>query len=231
MRSSIDRPTAAKARSRRLADTCGTWNRKLHYYVGLYFLFFLWLFTFTGLLLNHSSWTFAEFWPNRKVSAFERQIQRPSSPRDLEQADLEQARDIMHQLGIAGEIEWITARADSARLEFRANRPGHNFDIKADLEQARATVSVTEMNAWGIMRVLHTFTGVRAGDSRNQRDWIPTTVWALSMDAVAAGMVFMVCSGLYMWYGLTTKRAAGLAALGLGTAICGLFVCGLRWIW
>jgi hypothetical protein len=93
------------------------------------------------------------------------------------------------------------------------------------------TVSHTEINAWGIMRVLHTFTGVRAGDSRNQRDWIPTTVWALSMDAVAGGIVFMVCSGLYMWYGLTTKRAAGLAALGMGATICGLFVWGLRWIW
>jgi len=29
------------------------WNRRLHYYLGLYFLLFLWLFSFTGLLLNH----------------------------------------------------------------------------------------------------------------------------------------------------------------------------------
>jgi hypothetical protein len=163
MPSPINLPTAAKARSRRLADTCDTWNRKLHYFVGLYFLFFLWLFAFTGLLLNHSSWTFAEFWPNRKVSTFERRIQRHSSS-----GDLEQARDMMRQLGIGGEIEWITARADNARLEFRANRPGQNFDIKADLEQGRVTVSRTEVNAWGIMRILHT-TGARTGDAKRNR--------------------------------------------------------------
>jgi hypothetical protein len=32
------------------------WNRKLHYYLGLYFLFFLWLFSATGLMLNHQQW-------------------------------------------------------------------------------------------------------------------------------------------------------------------------------
>ena len=32
------------------------WNRKLHYYLGLYFLFFLWLFSLTGLMLNHQQW-------------------------------------------------------------------------------------------------------------------------------------------------------------------------------
>ncbi len=32
------------------------WNRRLHYYLGLYFLFFLWLFSATGLMLNHQQW-------------------------------------------------------------------------------------------------------------------------------------------------------------------------------
>jgi hypothetical protein len=67
-------PSAPK----RFAETFEIWNRKLHYYLGLYFLFFLWLFAFTGLLLNHS-WAFFEFWPNRKISTVERSIQAPSS--------------------------------------------------------------------------------------------------------------------------------------------------------
>ena len=37
-----------------------TWNQKLHIYLGLYFLVFLWLFAVSGLLLNHG-WQFAEF--------------------------------------------------------------------------------------------------------------------------------------------------------------------------
>ena len=59
----------------------GVWNRKLHYYLGLYFLFFLWLFALSGLLLNHSSWTFAQFWPNRQVSTFERRDPAPAGRR------------------------------------------------------------------------------------------------------------------------------------------------------
>ena len=42
------------------------WNRKLHFYFGLFLLFFTWLFAFTGLLLNHPTWSFAESWTNRK---------------------------------------------------------------------------------------------------------------------------------------------------------------------
>ena len=51
------------------------WNRRLHYYLGLYFLFFLWLFAFTGLLLNHSTWHFAQYWPERVETSYERPIE------------------------------------------------------------------------------------------------------------------------------------------------------------
>jgi len=91
----------------------------------------------------------------------------------------------MPQLGVAGEIEWAGPRSEPRRFEFRTNRPGHAYQIKADLKQGKAEVEYTKLNGWGIAHVLHTFTGVRMGESRNQRDWVFTTVWALSMDAVA----------------------------------------------
>jgi len=226
MSSVIDQAPQRKPQSRRLADTFEIWNRKLHYYLGLYFLFFLWLFAFSGLLLNHSSWRFAEFWPNRKVSTLERPIQPPPAA-----GDSEQARDLMRQLGIQGEIEWTTPRSDPGRLDFRASRPGRNAQIRADFKQGRVTVEIVEVNVWGLMRALHTFTGVRRHDARNQRDWILTTVWAFSMDAVAVGIILMVFSSFYMSWVLKPKRILGLAALGTGILICGLFVFGLRWIY
>src|SRR5579862_9001265 len=81
------------------------WNRKLHFCVGLYLLFFLWLFALSGLLLNHSSWTFAEFWTNRKETNYQHQIVPPGPE---VRGDLAQARVIMTQLGIEGEILWTT---------------------------------------------------------------------------------------------------------------------------
>src|ERR1700722_4322250 len=199
------------------------WNRKLHYYLGLYFLFFLWLFALTGLLLNHPAWTFAEFWTNRKQSVFERQIQPPRNG-----GDLDQARDLMRQLGIAGEIEWTATRSDPDIFDFRVTRPGHIFEIHADFNHRHAVVQSTGLNGWGVLHILHTFTGVRLTDARNQRDWILTTIWALAMDAFAAGLILMVLSGIYMWYGLIRKRRLGAAALALGLLTCLWFAIRLR---
>src|SRR5215468_10340954 len=102
------------------------WNRRIHYYLGLYLLFFVWLFAFSGLLLNNSGWKTFEFWEKRKESEFDRAITTPTSG-----SDLAQANDLMHQLDIGGEIEWTTSRADNNVLNFRVTRPGHVMDIKA----------------------------------------------------------------------------------------------------
>lgn len=216
---------APPAHSRRAVAVFAVWNRKVHYYLGLYFLFFLWLFSFTGLLLNHS-WKFAEFWPNRKVSVTERRI-RPPAPA----GDLQQARELMRQLGLQGEVEWTAARGDTAHLNFRVGRPGRATEVRADLVRGIARIEETKINGWGLVRVLHTFTGVRMNDTRNRRDWMLTTAWALSMDALAFGLILMVLSSLYMWYRLKSKRALGFVALLLGCLSCGFFVFGLRWIY
>ena len=59
---------AAERHGRGAPDAFFVWNRRLHYYLGLCLLFFTWLFVFTGLLLNHPRWQFAQFWPNRMQS-------------------------------------------------------------------------------------------------------------------------------------------------------------------
>ena len=203
------------------------WNRKLHFYSGLFLLFFIWLFAFSGLILNHPSWTFTEFWNNRKETNYEREI-TAFGPKV--KGDLGQAREIMTQLGIRGEILWTTTRTDPDQFEFQVRRPGHFFFIKADLARKRATVRQADVNLWGVIRALHTFTGVQMDDPRNSRDWALTSLWAFSMDAVAAGLIFIVLSSLYMWFELPQKRLAGAVVLGFGSLTCGLFCVGLRWL-
>lgn len=204
--------------------TLTVWNRKLHYYVGLYLLLFIWLFALTGLLLNHH-WKFAEFYPNRHTSNFERRIRLP-----VPSSDVEDARDIMRQLGIEGEVGAVK-RPESYRFEYNVSRPGHVYQIQTDLNLGVARVMEIEYNGWGIMRTLHTFSGASLTDTKFRRDWALTTIWAISMDAVAAGLVFMVFSSYYMWWRLPKKRTPGMVALALGTMVCGLFVFGLRWLY
>ncbi len=202
------------------------WNRKLHFYAGLFLLFFMWLFAVSGLLLNHPTWSFAESWNNRKERNYERAITFPG--REVKD-DLGQAREILGQLGIEGEILWTTTRTDANLFEFQVRRPGHFVFLKADFVNKRVSVRQSDVNLWGVIKVLHTFTGVQMDDPRNTRDWALTSLWAFSMDGVAVGLIFMVLSSLYMSLKLPQKRLPGAVALGLGTLICGLFCVGLRW--
>jgi hypothetical protein len=200
------------------------WNRKLHFYAGLFLLFFLWLFACSGLVLNHSSWRFTEFWSKRTQNSYERDIALPGPG-----GDLSQARDIMRQLGIVGEILWTTTRSDTNQFDFQVRRPGHFVFIKADLARKRVAVQQSDVNLSGVIQALHSFTGVQMDDPRNSRDWWLTSMWAYSMDAIAAGIIFMVLSSLLMWFKLPQKRTAGGVALLLGTLLCGWFCFGLRW--
>ena len=202
------------------------WNRKLHFYTGLFLLFFVWLFAFSGLVLNHPSWRFTEFWSNRAQSNYERDIAVPGPDA---KGDLGQAAEIMRQLGIFGEILWTTTRTDPNQFDFQVRRPGHFFFIKADLARKRVAVQQSDVNLWGVIRALHTFTGVQMDDPRNSRDWWLTSVWAYSMDVVAAGIIFMVLSSLLMWFKLPQKRTSGAVVLVLGTLLCAWFCVGLRW--
>ncbi len=225
MSSQLDGVMAPERRERSGADVFLVWNRRLHYYLGLYLLFFSWLFVFTGLLLNHPRWEFAQFWPNRVQSTTEQRFQVSEGT-----TDLGRARDLMRQFDIAGEILWPAAQPVDGAFAFQVSRPGAVIDVKVDLRSGRATLQRTDLNAWGVMHVLHTFTGMPAAGPRNERDWILTTAWAISMDAVAAGLIFMVFSSYIMWYRLKAKRVGGIIALVLGLVICGAFVAGFGWL-
>jgi hypothetical protein len=222
MRSPRDR--IGPERGRPVADTFVLRNRRLHYYLGLYLLFFCWLFAFTGVLLNHPRWEFAQFWSNRVQSTADHAFQISTFSDDLERA-----RDLMRQLGLAGEIQWPASQSADGPFAFQVTRPGLIIDVKADLTAGRATVHRTALNLWGVLHVLHTFTGMPAADARHTRDWTLTTVWALAMDAVAAGLIVMVFSSYIMWFRLPSKRRWGIAALLLGFAACGAFVVGTPW--
>ncbi len=216
---------AGERRTRGAVDTVLVWNRRVHYYLGLFLLFFIWLFAFTGLLLNHPRWQFAQFWPNRIQTTTEHTIAVVTAANDTDRA-----RDVMRQLGVAGELQWPATQPANGPFTFQVNRPGFNVDVKADLQAGRATVQRTQLNAWGVMHILHTFTGAPAADSRNRRDWTLTTLWALSMDAVAGGLIVMVLGSYVMWFRLRAKRIGGISALALGFISCGAFIGALRWL-
>ena len=187
------------------------WNRKLHVYLGLYFLFFLWLFCLSGVLLNHPKWRVAQFWPERSITTSQMQIAPPRST-----GDLGAARDLMDQLHISGEISGSMTRSASGGFSFRVVRPGDIYDVRADLAEGHATVNQTHVNRWGVLNMLHSFSGVRRTDPVIRPNWWLTRMWRFAMDALAAGLAFLVLSGIYMWHRNTQRRLGGVIALALG---------------
>jgi len=201
-----------------------SWNRKLHFYMGLYFLFFLWLFAFSGLLLNHGQWKFAQYWPERTESSYQRSISLAASG-----SETDQAKRLMRELGLSGEIDWPSQQPTSGKLEFAVNRPGNLNRVSVDLAEHRATVQNTRTNGWGIVNALHTFSGTRSNSPTSSRDWSFTSLWVLAMDALAAGLLVMVFSSYYMWFRFKKDHRLGGLILAAGTVSCGLFVVGLAW--
>jgi hypothetical protein len=197
------------------------WSRRLHFYLGLYFLLFVWLFSISGLALNHH-WAFADFWPSRREATAERTIARPAMA-----GDLATAQALMRQLGIEGEVNDTKREPGADRFGFQVIRPRRTVNVEADFGTGLATVKEIRVNAWGVMSALHHFTGVSMTDETRTRDWWLTRIWSLAMDAVALGLIVLVASGVYLWYHLKAKRALGLLSLGLGLATSAFFLFGL----
>ena len=128
---------------RNAANAFLVWNRRVHYYLGLYLLFFGWLFALTGLLLNHSTWEFTQFWPSRVQTTTTQVFRAPEAS-----SDLARARDLMQQFGIAGEIQWPAAHPVGGPFTFQVSRPGRTVEVKADLATGQATLQRTDLNAW-----------------------------------------------------------------------------------
>jgi hypothetical protein len=111
-----------------MGQTLESWNRRLHYYLGLYFLFFLWLFALTGLMLNHQQW-FRNLYERDQVS-HELSIDTPSGI-----TRLDQAHDVMRQLNLQGEIDFAAAQP-VWHIDFTVSRPNGAAQVRVDLNAA-----------------------------------------------------------------------------------------------
>ena len=204
--------------------TFETWNRKLHYYLGLFFLFFLWLFSLTGLLLNHGQWSIAQAANQREETRYEIPV-RPSSG----DTDLARAREMMRQLGLVGEIDLPTGPQAAGHFDFNVSRPKDASQVKVDLAQMRASVQHFDNSGWAMFRIFHTFSGSRFNAPESHRDWIVTSVWVFAMDALGAGLIVIVFGSYYMWYRFKRKNLRlGTVVLVAGYTCCAMF---LRFMW
>jgi hypothetical protein len=195
------------------------WNRKAHYYLGLYLLFFLWLFSLTGLMLNHQQW-FADLY-ERQQTSYDVRIEGLAG-----ETPIARTRDAMRQLNLRGEIDWPAVQP-AGHLDFNVSRPNGAAQVRVDVNAKKAYVREFENGHLHSFQIFHTFSGSRFNQPASGRDWVMTTVWVVAMDALAAGLIVMVLGSYYMWWRFKKRKALGIAMLSLGIVCCGVFVAGL----
>lgn len=193
-------------------------NRKLHIHLGLFLLFFIWLFSLSGLILNHGSWKFASFWNEREEASAEFTL--PQSV--LTQPDVK--IEVMKFLNFKGEIHGASSSGEN--IKFRIEAPGTVRDVNVNVATGIGTVKVLKFNFWGKFRTLHTFNGIDKGNTSQSPNWWVANIWRYAMDAIALGLIIICLSSWVMWYKIRQDYKFGLLALIIGFAMVGYFLFG-----
>ena len=197
----------------------GKWNRKIHIYLGLYMLLFLWVFSISGLFMNHPDW----FKHQGERSTKDLSVRMPDVP-----INMEKAKHIMEQLSISGEIIF-RGKQKPGQFAFIAMRPNERVFVNTNLESSVAKVTTVKAEPTAMLEGLHTFSGIRGiwGESSSVRDWLPTQIWSFCMDALCVGLIITVISSIYMAIQIKQNRIWCLVSLVLGSVICSFFIWGL----
>ena len=210
-------------RKRRFVRLYRQWNRRVHIWLGLYMVLFLWVFAVSGLFMNHPDWFAGQ--PERSV--VEQAIVMPETG-----TDLDRAHDLMGQLNLQGEVVF-RGEMPAGKFNFMALRPNLRQFVSVDVATSNATVRRADLSAAGTLGELHTFTGVRGiyGERRSVRDWLPTRVWSIGMDALSVGLILIVLSSLYMaWRRWRAERVGVIVSLVAGVGVAVYFMWGLAWM-
>ncbi len=195
------------------------WNKRVHIYLGLFLLLFLWVFSVSGLFLNHPKWFGGA--PQRETT--EQSVSMPVGGDAVSKA-----QDLMGQLDLKGEAIF-RGEQKPGQFAFIAMRPDERDFVTVNLETEVAKVTHVTGNMGQMLGNLHTFSGVRPiwGEKESVRDWLPTRIWSFSMDVLSVGLIVIVGSALYMAFRQREKRRGVVVSFLIGIALCGIFVLGV----
>jgi hypothetical protein len=195
----------------------GGWMRDLHFYLGLFVCPAILVFAVSTLLLNH---------PQRPARDAASAGTPPKQVVGIEVPDkmgtLEQARAILRQLEITGEIDYIQHDAKAERLVIPVTKPGQRIQVEIDLRARTATVERQDQGLAAALIYLHKMPGPHNAKFRG--NWVYTVWWALLADAVVYGILMLTGSGLYLWWRLKAERKLGWVLLGTGALTTVLLV-------
>ena len=188
-----------------------TWMRDLHLYLGLAAGPLVLVFAVSVLILNHPP---AGPAPPPVLSG-SGVVRIPEGIEKMEGMPRAAAgQEILAQLGVTGEIGWITYSAKQGTLTFPVTRPGRQGTVRVSLADRRATVEWTPWRFAEAVNWLHKLPGPHLNNIRG--NWAGTRVWRVLADWLVYVLLFVTVSGIYLWAVVRAERRIGLVLLGLG---------------
>ena len=200
------------------------WTRNLHLYFGLFIGPFLLVYSISVLFLNHS-WS-PDYRPTGGSGEVSVKITIPKgfeSTKGREQIEI--AKPILSELGIAGEIDRISRLPKKKLWKIGVMTPGQQATIYVDAQAGRAAVERTKTGFWDALIYLHKSPGPHNAALRG--NWIFTRIWKFLADSMTLLLLFISISGIYLWAVIKSERKAGLILLGAGLVSFVGVVCSL----
>jgi hypothetical protein len=196
------------APSRRPARSLYRWTRELHLYAGLFVSPFVLVYAVSAILLDHAYLP----WGGQKTPATETRTVHVAV-RDAGNG-LDVATQVREQLGVRGEIGFVSRRPGSQRLSFPIEAPGQLTNVRVDLTTGVARVERRETGVWDAAIWLHKMPGPHNVKIRG--NWVFTRLWGWLADATVYLLLFLSATGIYLWTVLKAERRTGLLFLGAG---------------
>jgi hypothetical protein len=191
-------------------------TRDLHLYAGLFVSPFVLVYAISAIVLNHAVLP----WGSRQAPPVRSDTVRVAVV-DGENS-LAVAAQVRRQIGVRGEIGFVSRKPGSPRLSFPIQTPGRTTRVQVDLSAGRATLEQRESGAWDAMIYLHKMPGPHNANIRG--NWLFTRLWGWLADTTVYALLFLSASGVYLWTALRADRRTGLLLLGAGVLTFALLV-------
>lgn len=191
-----------------------SFTRDVHQYVGLFLSPFVLMFAVSVILLNHPGIPIGN-----PVESPARTLTIEGVP-DLDKFEgrerVEQARRILQQAGISGEIGFINHSDREGRFKIPAARPG--YEAVVELSKRTGEVSIKERRTGFLdsFIYLHKMPGPHLANIRGNS--VLVRAWSWLADGTAWLLVFLSVSGFYLWFALKVDRPVGWIMITAGSA-------------
>jgi hypothetical protein len=195
------------------------WTRDVHLYFGLFTSPWILAFALSVIFLNHT-WDPGE--PSGDVLQSTAVVDVPPGFDEKEGMERVQlAKQILDQLGVSGEIGYISHRKQDQHYVIPVSKPGWQATVELNAEDGSVAVEEQYTGTADALNYLHKSPGPHNVNIRG--NWLLTRVWKSSVDTFVYLLLLISASGIYLWLALRAERKAGLVALASG-AVCFLTI-------